>query len=88
MPATATVGFASTIKPYFTVCYRAHMLKYGPKIDLWDAAVVQSNWGLINNAVIGGSMPAGGCPEGVWDAMVQAQFLADFQAWKSAGFPA
>ena len=82
-----SIGFASTIKPYFTPCYRAHMLKYGPQIDLWDPAVVKSAWNGIFNAVTGGSMPAAGCPEGVWDSMVQAQFLKDFQAWKAAAYP-
>lgn len=28
-------GFASTIKPYFTACYREHMLEFG--MNLWDA---------------------------------------------------
>jgi hypothetical protein len=84
---SASIGFASTIKPYFTSCYRAHMLKYGDQFDLWDASAVQSEWNQINNQVTAGSMPAAGCPEGVWDPMVQAQFLKDFQAWKDAGFP-
>lgn len=85
---STSISFASTIKPYFTVCYRAHMLQYGDQFDLWDAAQVQSEWNQIFNQVSQGSMPAAGCPEGVWDAMVQAQFLKDFQAWKNAGFPA
>ena len=84
---SSTVGFASTIKPFFTPCYRAHMMMYGDKFDLWDAAAVQREWNKINNQVIGGSMPAAGCPEGVWDAMTQAQFLSDFSAWKAAGYP-
>jgi len=62
------------------------MLKYGPQIDLWDPVVVKSAWSSISNAVTGGSMPAAGCGEGVWDTVTQAQFLSDFQAWKTAGF--
>jgi hypothetical protein len=81
------IGFENTIKPYFTPCYRAHMLIYGPKIDLWDGTVVQSEWGSIFNAVTGRDMPAAGCPEGIWDDATRTQFLSDFQAWKVAGFP-
>jgi hypothetical protein len=83
-----TVGFVSTIKPYFTACYRAHMMKFGDRFDLWDAAQVQAEWQKINDQVSAGNMPQVGCPEGVWDAHTQAQFLNDFQAWKAAGFPA
>jgi hypothetical protein len=81
------IGFGSTIKPYFTACYRAHMLRYG-KIDLWDPAAVQSQWQNISNQVSAGIMPEAGCPEGVWDTLTQKQFLTDFQAWKTGGFPA
>ena len=84
---SVSISFATTIKPYFTPCYRAHMMKYGDKFDLWDHTAVQGEWNKIFNQVTGGSMPAAGCPEGVWDAMVQAQFLSDFQAWKAAGYP-
>ena len=80
-------GFASTIKPYFNPCYRAHMMKYGDQFDLWDASQVESEWDNINNQVGSGTMPAPGCPEGTWDSMVQAQFLKDFLAWKNAGYP-
>ena len=82
------IGFGSTIKPYFTPCYRAHMMMYGDKFDLWDATAVQKEWNQINNQVTGGNMPIAGCPEGVWDDMTRAQFLSDFQAWKAGGFPA
>jgi len=82
------IGFASTIKPYFTPCYRAHMMKYGDQFDLWDAGQVQAEWDPINTRVSGGSMPEAGCPEGVWDAHTRQQFLSDFQAWKAAGYPA
>ena len=77
------IGFENTIKPYFTPCYRAHMLNYNSTIDLWDPAVVQQRWGQINNMVQGGTMPAEGCGEGVWDTITQQQFLSDFAAWKS-----
>jgi hypothetical protein len=83
-----SIGFGNTIKPYFTACYRAHMIKYGDQFDLWDAAQVQVEWQKICDRVTIGSMPQAGCPEGVWDAPTRAQFLIDFQAWKTAGFPA
>jgi hypothetical protein len=82
------IGFASTIKPYFTACYRAHMMKYGDQFDLWDPAQVQAEWQNICDRVSAGNMPEAGCPEGVWDAHTRAQFLNDFQGWKAAGFPA
>lgn len=85
---SSPTGFTAAIKPYFTACYRAHMLKYGDQFDLWDPAAVQSEWNKIFNQVTGGSMPQPGCGEGVWDPITQAQFLSDFQAWKIAGFPA
>jgi len=86
-PSTAPVGFQSTIKPFFTACYRTHMLNVAG-LDLWDASAVQSSWDPINSAVSNGSMPKAGCPEGVWDAATKALFLNDFLAWKNAGFPA
>jgi hypothetical protein len=82
-----SLGFESTIKPYFTACYRAHMLKSGDQFDLWDAAQVEQEWPEILNQVTSGNMPATGCPEGVWDTVTNAQFVSDFQAWKAAGFP-
>lgn len=82
------VSFAHTIKPYFTACYRAHMMMYGDKFDLWDPAAVQVQWNKINTQVNGKLMPKAGCPEGVWDDHTRAQFLSDFQAWKAAGYPA
>jgi hypothetical protein len=85
--ATA-IGFVSTIKPYFTACYRAHMLVHGDKFDLWDPAQVQQEFSQIVNNVQGGMMPASGCPEGVWDSTTSTQFLSDFNAWQAAGFPA
>jgi len=74
-------GFASTVKPFFTDCYRQHMMFM---FDLWDPTVVQSNWQAINDAVVNGSMPAAGCP-GTFD---KNGFLTAFQCWKDQGFPA
>jgi hypothetical protein len=87
VPAT----FNDTIKPYFTACYRAHMLDVGV-FDLWSKAEVQANWQDIFDRVSipagqPGSMPKAGCPEGVWDDKTRAQFLTDFQDWKTGGFP-
>lgn len=82
------VSFAHTIKPYFTPCYRAHMMKYGDQFDLWDPAQVQAEWDQINGQVGAKLMPQKGCPEGIWDDHTRTQFLSDFQAWKAAGFPA
>jgi hypothetical protein len=83
-------SFAGTIKPYFTACYRAHMLTNATfPVDLWDPTEVQRPqvWQQIFNAVSNGSMPAQGCQEGQWDATTSAQFLTDFRAWQAAGFP-
>lgn len=85
------VTFDATIKPYFTECYRQHMLDYDPNFDLWDKATVQKRWQDIYNrcsipAGQPGSMPADGCPEGVWDATKREQFLKDFQDWKDGGY--
>ena len=85
-PTTAPVEFQSTIKPYFTACYRIHMLNV-LNLDLWDPGAVQSNWDVVNTAVTSGGMPKAGCPEGVWDAATKSLFLSDFLAWKNAGFP-
>ena len=86
-PSTAPVGFQSTVKPYFTACFRSHMLNV-MTLDLWDPASVQTNWSGINTAVSNGSMPKAGCPEGVWDTNTRTLFLRDFLAWKNANFPA
>jgi hypothetical protein len=85
-PSTAPVGFQTTIKPFFTACYRTHMLNV-MALDLWDAGAVQSNWDMINTAVSSGQMPKVGCPEGVWDPATQALFLGDFLAWQNANYP-
>ena len=85
-PSTAPVGFQSTVKPYFTPCYRTHMLNV-TNLDLWDPAAVQAAWDAINGVVTAGRMPVPGCPEGVWDANTTASFLRDFLAWKNANFP-
>jgi hypothetical protein len=84
MPVTVT--FEQVIKPYFTPCYRAHMIKMGPRIDLWDYDTVKAKWELIQGAVKDESMPKEGCPEGVWDDPTRSQFLKDFDAWKAGGF--
>lgn len=78
---TTTCGFDGTVKPFFTSCFRQHMLFM---FDLWDAGTVQANWQAIHDAVANGSMPAAGCP----DSFDQAAFLAAFQCWKDQGFPA
>ncbi len=82
--------FVDTIKPYFTPCYRAHMLNVGV-FDLWSQNDVKTNFQDIRDRVAipagqAGSMPAPGCPEGVWDNLTRQQFLTDFDAWKAGGF--
>ena len=79
-----SIGFVSTIKPYFTDCYRDHMQFM---MDLWSASDVQGNWQAIHDAVQDGSMPQDGCPDGTWTSAQAQKFLSDFQAWKDAGFP-
>jgi len=86
------VSFASTIKPYFTSCYRAHMMNAGDQFDLWDPQQVQGEAPEILkrcqlSSTTAGSMPEKGCPEGVWDDQTRAQFVKDFQAWMAAGYP-
>jgi hypothetical protein len=83
--------FVDTIKPYFTPCYRAHMLGVGV-FDLWSQNDVKTNWQDIYDRVNlpagnPGRMPKAGCPEGVWDDQTRQQFLTDFQDWKTAGYP-
>ena len=78
---TATCGFASTIKPFFTACYQQHM---SFMFDLWNPTDVQNNWQAIHDAVASGNMPIPGCP-GTFDMNA---FLAAFQCWKDQGFPA
>jgi hypothetical protein len=83
-------GFERDIRPYFTACYRAHMLKVGLRagggFDLWAHAHVQDHWAPIFDSVKEGSMPRSGCGEGVWDDVTRAQFLTDFQSWKEGDF--
>jgi hypothetical protein len=86
------VTFANTIKPFFTPCYRAHMMNAGDQFDLWDPGQVQAEaQQILNRCQLSPSdpqsMPAKGCPEGVWDDQTRAQFVKDFQAWIAAGFP-
>jgi hypothetical protein len=78
---TVTCGFAAVVKPFFTECYRQHMLFM---FDLWDPNAVKTNWQQIFNAVNGGSMPAAGCP----GSFNKSGFLQAFQCWKDQGFPA
>lgn len=78
------MSFDSVIKPYFTPCYRAHMIR---GLDLWDYDTVKQKWQDIHDTVKNKSMPRAGCPEGVWDDSTRDQFIADFVAWKAAGFP-
>jgi len=75
-----TCGFAAVVKPFFTDCYRNHMMFM---FDLWDPNQVQQNWQVIHDAVANGSMPAAGCP-GTFN---QAGFLQAFQCWKDQNFP-
>lgn len=83
-------GFAQDIRPYFTACYRAHMIKYR-QFDLWSATDAKNEWQDIFDQVNDENMPPpagtpGACPEGGWDAITRAQFLKDFQAWKDNGY--
>jgi hypothetical protein len=77
---TATCGFASTVKPFFTQCYQQHM---SFMFDLWNPTDVQNNWQAIHDAVNSDAMPIPGCP-GTFD---KNAFLAAFQCWKDQGFP-
>ena len=82
--------FNHTIKPYFTPCYRAHMLDIAG-LDLWSRDVVKDSWDDIRDRCsrpsgTPGSMPAPGCPEGVWDQSTRDHFIQDFDAWKAEGF--
>ena len=83
------MSFERNIRPYFTACFRAHMVKFGG-FDLWSATVVQGLWQDIHDRVADGSMPppAGprACPEGGWDQITRDQFVLDFTAWRDGGF--
>jgi hypothetical protein len=90
----ASVSFAGIIKPYFTACFRAHMLS-ATGLDLWDPSQVQGNFTAIQQQISSGNMPpttsVGGmnpCPEGGWDSYTQQQFLLDFTAWQQGGYQA
>jgi hypothetical protein len=81
-------GFVQDIKPYFTACYRAHMIKFGG-FDLWSATDVQAKFQDIFDIVEAENMPPpppDACPEGGWDKTTRDQFLNDFKAWKTGGF--
>jgi len=56
-------------------------------LDLWDYDTVKQKWQDIHDTVKTKMMPRAGCPEGVWDDFTRDQFIADFVAWKAAGFP-
>jgi hypothetical protein len=79
----AATSFSNHIKPYFTPCYRAHMIK---GFDLWDYDSVKSRYGEIRTRVEDESMPAPGCGEGEWDHATRDQFLKDFEKWKDGNF--
>jgi hypothetical protein len=86
-----TIGFARDIRPYFTACYRAHMLKFGTDLDLWSDTNVKDQFDAIYAIVQAEEMPPAApapspCPEGGWDSLTREQFLKDFQAWKDGGF--
>jgi hypothetical protein len=85
-----STGFLLEIRPYFTACYRAHMIEFAG-LDLWSREQVQSRWQDIVDQVTDENMPPpadqpGACPEGGWDALTRAQFLVDFQSWKDGLF--
>ena len=79
----ATVTFEGTIKPYFSECYRKHMMFF---CDLWVLNDCKTKWQEINDSIVDGSMPKAGCPEGVWNDQKRKQFLSDFETWKDGGF--
>lgn len=86
----AVPSFDRDIKPYFTPCYRAHMIHYR-KFDLWIRDTVKNKFDDIKAEVETGNMPPpkeapGACPEGGWDDITRAQFLVDFDAWKAGQF--
>ena len=75
-----TCGFAAVVKPFFTECYRSHMLFM---LDLHDPVAVKNHWQQIHDTVQSGHMPAPGCP-GTFN---KPGFLEAFQCWKDQGFP-
>jgi hypothetical protein len=85
-----TIGFARDIKPYFTACYRAHMID-ATGLDLWSESKVKDKFQSIVDIVEAKEMPPDAsqgraCPEGGWDELTRTQFLNDFRAWKDGGF--
>ena len=84
--ANAGPPFSTTVKPYFTECYRQHMIDMG--FDLWSPGDCKDQFDSIFGAVKSGHMPpdkSDGC-EGKWDSNTIQKFLKDFQAWKDGGF--
>ena len=58
--ATAGPSFETTIKPYFTECYRSHMSDpdmVPSPFDLWSSSAFARHWNSIKNAVQNGFMP-------------------------------
>jgi len=55
------ISFDAVIRPYFTPCYRAHMVR--GKLDLWNYETVKQEWQAIHDVVKAGKMPRAGCPE-------------------------
>jgi hypothetical protein len=77
-------AFSTTVKPYFTDCYRDHM---SFMFDLWNPKEVCDNYDVISAAVKDGRMPPPadqGC-EGEWNPEQRKKFLADFEAWHKGG---
>jgi len=58
------MSFDTVIRPYFTPCYRVHMI-HG-NLDLWDYDKVKQEWQAIHDVVQSKKMPRAGCAEGVW----------------------
>jgi hypothetical protein len=59
--------FMRDIRPYFTACFRAHMIEFAG-FDLWLGTDVRNRWQRIFDKVQSGGMPPdsseeGACPE-------------------------
>ena len=84
MSSSSGPPFTTTIKPYFTECYREHM---SFMFDLWNPSEVCANYDSISEAVKDGRMPPPadqGC-EGEWDDAKKKKFLNEFAAWHDGG---
>src|SRR5262245_37800995 len=76
-----SIGFSRDIRPYFTACFRSHMISFGG-FDLWSETDVKQQHAGIKARVAAGDMPPGDpadspCPEGGWDQITRDQFLSD-----------